>query len=121
MLRGDPTGRWRMRRALVMCLTVMAPWGSAWAGCAPIAMDTPRAWRAAAADDAVEIIFLGHASFEIESPAGVRAVTDYNGFNIPRDPPDIATMNHAHSTHYTLSPDPRIQNVLHGWAENDVV
>jgi L-ascorbate metabolism protein UlaG (beta-lactamase superfamily) len=45
-------------------------------------------------------------------------VTDYNGLNVPADPPDIATMNHAHSTHYTLSPDPRIPHVLHGWAEN---
>jgi len=27
-------------------------------------------------------------------------------------------MNHAHLTHYTLDPDPRIRHVLHGWAEN---
>jgi L-ascorbate metabolism protein UlaG (beta-lactamase superfamily) len=55
----------------------------------------------------------------IESPGGVRAVTDYNGINVPSDPPDIATMNHAHPTHYTLSPDPRIRYVLHGWSEDD--
>jgi L-ascorbate metabolism protein UlaG (beta-lactamase superfamily) len=105
-----------MRRALALCLAVCFTVSAAWAGCAPVSMDTPRIWRAA--DDTVEITFLGHASFEIVSPAGVRAVTDYNGINIPSDPPDIATMNHAHSTHYTLNPDPRIQNVLHGWAEN---
>jgi len=81
-------------------------------------MRTPGTWRAALADDTVQIIFLGHASFEIVSPAGVTAVTDYNGINVPSDPPDIATMNHAHSTHYTLDPDPRIPHVLHGWAEN---
>src|SRR6185312_15561333 len=52
------------------------------------------------------------------SPAGVRAVTDYNGYNVPAEPPDIATMNHAHSTHYTDRPDPRIPNVLRGWREN---
>ncbi len=74
---------------------------------------------AAAADETVEITFLGHASFEIVSPDGVRAVTDYNGINIPDDPPDIATMNHAHATHYTLDPDPRIPHVLHGWRENE--
>jgi L-ascorbate metabolism protein UlaG (beta-lactamase superfamily) len=112
-----------MRRALIVCLlvlasTILAPWGAAWAGCAPVAMQTPRVLRATAADDAVEITFLGHASFEIESPGGVRAVTDYNGIDVPHDPPDIATMNHAHSSHYTLSPDPRIGHVLHGWAEN---
>jgi L-ascorbate metabolism protein UlaG (beta-lactamase superfamily) len=26
-------------------------------------------------------------------------------------------MNHAHSSHYTLHPDPRIRYVLHGWQE----
>ncbi len=95
--------------------------GIAWAGCAPIAMNGPRIWLAAAGSDAVTITFLGHASFEIETPSGVRAVTDYNGVNIPDTPPDIATMNHAHSTHYTLHPDPRIGTVLHGWRENGVV
>ena len=49
----------------------------------------------------------------------MRAVTDYNGVNIPADPPDIATMNHAHSTHYTLNPDRRIAHVLHGWSDTN--
>ena len=94
------------------------PAAQAWAGCAPVALQRFGIWRAAASDDSVEITFLGHASFEIVSPTGVRAVTDYNGTNIPTDLPDIATMNHAHSTHYTLDPDPRIAHVLHGWAED---
>jgi L-ascorbate metabolism protein UlaG (beta-lactamase superfamily) len=29
--------------------------------------------------------------------------------------PDIVTMNHAHSTHYTDHPDPAIKYVLRGW------
>jgi L-ascorbate metabolism protein UlaG (beta-lactamase superfamily) len=33
--------------------------------------------------------------------------------------PDIVTMNHAHSTHYTLHPDPGIKFVLHGWADDE--
>jgi L-ascorbate metabolism protein UlaG (beta-lactamase superfamily) len=107
-----------MRRALALGFALFVPLHAVLAGCAPVAMDTPHILRAAAADDTVEITFLGHASFEIVSPAGVSAVTDYNGINIPADPPDIATMNHAHSTHYTLNPDPRIPHVLHGWAEN---
>ena len=107
-----------MRQALVFYLVILAPLKAAWAGCAPIATAPPRIWQAAASDDVVEITFLGHASFEIVSPAGVSAVTDYNGYNIPVDPPDIATMNHAHSTHYTPYPDPRIGHVLHGWSEN---
>lgn len=118
LLHLDLTGWWPMRRALVFGLVIFAPFHAVWAGCAPIAMGTPRVWHAAAADEAVEIAFLGHASFEIVSPNGVRAVTDYNGVNVPAEPPDIATMNHAHSTHYTLLPDPRIRHVLHGWAED---
>lgn len=110
-----------MRPTLVLCIAVLAPLHAAWAGCAPIAMTAPRIWQVAASDASVEITFLGHASFEIVSPAGVRAVTDYNGVNIPVDLPDIATMNHAHATHYTPYPDPRIGHVLRGWAENGQV
>jgi L-ascorbate metabolism protein UlaG (beta-lactamase superfamily) len=100
---------------------LMVPHFAAAAGCAPVASGAPRRWLAAAGDDTLTITFLGHASFEIETPSGVRAVTDYNGVNIPVDPPDIATMNHAHSSHYTLNPDPRIRYVLHGWRENGVL
>ena len=112
-----------MRYVVFLCLAILAPLHAARAGCAPIAWNTPlepsRTWLAAASDDTIEITFLGHASFEIVSPAGVRAVTDYNGVNIPADPPEIATMNHAHSTHYTLSPDRRVAHVLHGWSDNN--
>jgi L-ascorbate metabolism protein UlaG (beta-lactamase superfamily) len=107
-------------RRWFLALLILAP-RLAWAGCAPIAMSEPRVWPASLGGDNVTITFLGHASFEIDSPSGVRAVTDYNGINIPATPPDIATMNHAHSTHYTLHPDPRIGIVLHGWKENGVV
>jgi L-ascorbate metabolism protein UlaG (beta-lactamase superfamily) len=78
-------------------------------------------WRAAYEPETapgVRLTFLGHASFLIETQAHVTAVTDYNGYNIPADPPTIATMNHAHSTHYTLNPDPRITYVLHGWRDD---
>jgi L-ascorbate metabolism protein UlaG (beta-lactamase superfamily) len=88
------------------------------AGCAPIAWNMPQVVLADTAPDGLRISFLGHASFLIETPQGVRAVTDYNGVNIPEDPPDIATMNHAHSTHYTDHPDPRIKYVLHGWRDD---
>jgi L-ascorbate metabolism protein UlaG (beta-lactamase superfamily) len=105
-------------RIFVLCaLTIFVPRLSV-AGCAPIATAAPQVWPASLGRTTVTITFLGHASFLIESPAGVRAVTDYNGINVPADPPDIATMNHAHSTHYTLSPDPRITYVLHGWSED---
>src|SRR5271155_1959982 len=67
----------------------------------PVASRSPTIWRAALAPDQVGIEFLGHASFLIESSAGVKIVTDYNGVNLPRVTPDIVTMNNAHSTHYT--------------------
>ncbi len=111
--------RWMgLLSSLAFCLVATLAPRPAPAGCAPIAMGEPRVMRADAAPDTVTITFLGHSSFLIESPGGVRAVTDYNGYNVPENPPDIATMNHAHSSHYTEHPDPRIRYVLHGWRED---
>ena len=107
-----------LARTFILCLLALLAPRLAAAGCAPIALGAPRAMFAAAAPDTLTITFLGHASFLIETPGGVRAVTDYNGFNVPADPPDIATMNHAHSTHYTDYPDPRIGHVLRGWRDD---
>jgi L-ascorbate metabolism protein UlaG (beta-lactamase superfamily) len=67
----------------------------------------------------VNITFIGHATFLIESPGGIKIATDYNDYVRPDAVPDIATMNRAHSTHYTLSPDPSIKHVLRGWGENE--
>jgi L-ascorbate metabolism protein UlaG (beta-lactamase superfamily) len=66
----------------------------------------------------VRLTFLGHATFLIESAAGVKAATDYNDYVRPAVLPDIATMNRAHSTHYTDFPDPDIKHVLRGWSPN---
>ena len=63
----------------------------------------------------VELAFLGHSSFLITSPGGVTIVTDYNGYMRPKDPPDVVTMNHAHTSHYTDEIDPGIKLVLRGW------
>jgi L-ascorbate metabolism protein UlaG (beta-lactamase superfamily) len=108
----------RILRACTLCLIALVLPRLANAGCAPIAFAEPWVTLADAAPDAITVTFLGHASFLIQSPQGVRAVTDYNGVNVPTDPPDIATMNHAHSTHYTDHPDPRISHVLHGWRDD---
>lgn len=61
------------------------------------------------------ITFIGHATFLIESPEGVIAATDYNDYIRPAIKPDIITMNHAHSTHFTDAPDPTIPYILRGW------
>ena len=64
-----------------------------------MAGDGARLWRAAASEGTVSITFLGHASFLIESPGGVRVVTDYNDMIRAPMTPDIVTMNNAHTTH----------------------
>ncbi|MFY9817422.1 MAG: MBL fold metallo-hydrolase [Pseudolabrys sp.] len=68
--------------------------------------------------DQARLTYVGHSTFLIESPQLVRIATDYNDYVRPSLLPDIATMNHAHSTHYTLSPDPSIKYVLRGWADD---
>ncbi len=63
----------------------------------------------------VAIRFVGHATFRIRTPDGVVIATDYAGRAGPGPVPDVVTMNHAHHTHYTTSPDSRIDHVLRGW------
>jgi L-ascorbate metabolism protein UlaG (beta-lactamase superfamily) len=67
------------------------------------------------ASDQVRITYAGHSTFLIESPRLVRIATDYNDYVRPPVLPDIVTMNHAHSTHYTDRPDAAIKHVLRGW------
>lgn len=77
---------------------------------------TPAALVPAALNpDQARITYVGHSTFLIESPKLVRIATDYNDFVRPPIVPDIVTMNHAHSTHYTDHPDPNIKYVLRGW------
>src|SRR5499427_388270 len=75
----------------------------------------PASLKLALNPDQVRISYSGHSTFLVESPQLVRVATDYNDFVRPMVLPDIATMNHAHSTHYTDRPDPRIPHVLRGW------
>ncbi|KAB2912833.1 MAG: MBL fold metallo-hydrolase [Hyphomicrobiaceae bacterium] len=63
----------------------------------------------------VRLTFVGHATFLIESAGGVKIATDYNDYVRPAVVPDIATMNRAHTTHYSNFPDPDIRHVLRGW------
>jgi len=71
--------------------------------------------RAALAERQVGLRFVGHATFLIETPDGVRIATDYSDGTRTPVAPDVATMNKAHSTHFTLRPEPGIQHVLRGW------
>jgi L-ascorbate metabolism protein UlaG (beta-lactamase superfamily) len=97
-----------------------APRGSE---CLAMAERPPRAIpvslrRAAAKPDEVSITYAGHSTYYIDTPGGETIATDYNGVYKLDRIPTVVTMNRAHSTHYTLHPDPRIKTVLHGWGEN---
>jgi L-ascorbate metabolism protein UlaG (beta-lactamase superfamily) len=88
-----------------------------------VAADAPRlvpvaSRPSALAPDQVRITFIGHATFLIESPKLVRIATDYNDYVKPPLVPDIITMNHAHSTHFTDHPDAAIKFVLRGWRDD---
>jgi L-ascorbate metabolism protein UlaG (beta-lactamase superfamily) len=107
-------GRW----AAVLLLLLLPRGAAACGGASVEASPIIRASLASSDAAAVGITFLGHASFLIETPDHVSIVTDYNDQFRPNDPPDIATMNHAHSTHYSDHPDPRIKYVLHGWRDD---
>ncbi len=102
-----------------LCLAA-APSAAQTSRCMAIAESTPGvqfvALRTAqAAQGEVRITFVGHATFRIESPEGLVIATDYAGYAGSGPLPDIVTMNHAHSTHYTDYPDPKIKYVLRGW------
>jgi L-ascorbate metabolism protein UlaG (beta-lactamase superfamily) len=91
--------------------------------CLAMANAPPRATpvslrRTAAKIDEVAITYAGHSTYYIDTPGGVTIATDYNGVYRLDRIPDVVTMNRAHSTHYTLFPDPRIATVLHGWGED---
>lgn len=74
------------------------------------------AFGQALAADTVRLSYIGHSTFALETAGGLLAATDYTGPLGPADPvPDVATMNHAHASHWTPDPDPRIAHVLRGW------
>jgi len=113
----------RLARLLLpsLCLAIASA-GPAEASCGVVA-GAPRPGPqsaglvpAAVPERHVRLRFVGHASFLIETPGGTTAITDYNGYNRPRDlVPDLITMNNAHSTHYTDDIPAGVRHVLRGW------
>lgn len=68
---------------------------------------------------AVRIRYLNHAMFLIQSEGGVNIVTDYSGWlGSANFTPDVVTMNHAHSTHWTDNVA-GIPHVLRGWSADE--
>lgn len=73
-------------------------------------------WQEPVPEFAVRLSYIAHASFLLQTPGGLNAVTDFTGFIGSADLiPDVVTMNHAHDTHWTAYPDPAIPHVLEGW------
>jgi L-ascorbate metabolism protein UlaG (beta-lactamase superfamily) len=84
----------------------------------PEARVMPASWTAPVAKDSVAIRFIDHAMFLIRADGGSSVVTDYSGFiGTTAFAPTVATMNHAHGTHWTPTPDPAIPHVLQGWGD----
>src|SRR6266480_6375695 len=108
-------GRSLLTRLLLFCTFAITSMAAAQAACTGVIAGGPRLLAAAEAEEAVSITFLGHASFLIESPGGVRIVTDYNDAIRAPVTPDIVTMNNAHPTHYSDSVEPGVKYVLRGW------
>jgi L-ascorbate metabolism protein UlaG (beta-lactamase superfamily) len=81
----------------------------------------PVSFGAPLEENTVRIRFIDHAMFLIETQGGLIGVTDYTGYlGVPDVVPDVVTMNNAHSTHWTATPDARIPHVLRGWPEGGV-
>lgn len=105
--------------AILAALGLAASQAGAQGRCLALADSAPAPLRhrivpVALQPDEVRIRFVGHSTFLIESPQGVVAATDYAGYAggvLPR----IVTMNRAHTSHFTPSPDPAIEYVLRGW------
>jgi L-ascorbate metabolism protein UlaG (beta-lactamase superfamily) len=94
-----------MAQALAECLTMAE---------GPARIQHARYEAAALARNEVQLTFVGHSTFVIESPGGVKIATDYTGRPAGLIP-DAVTMNRAHSSHFTDYPDPAIKHVLRGW------
>jgi L-ascorbate metabolism protein UlaG (beta-lactamase superfamily) len=75
-------------------------------------------WSEPVAQYNVRLTYVTHSMFLLQTPGGLSAATDYTGFLGVRDfVPTVVTMNHAHSSHWTPAPDPRIPHVLRGWSD----
>ncbi|MEM9583486.1 MAG: MBL fold metallo-hydrolase [Pseudomonadota bacterium] len=73
-------------------------------------------WQEPLPANTVRLTYVDHAMFLLQTEGGLNVITDYVGFTggitlIP----DVVTMNHAHSSHWTANPDPAIPHVLKGW------
>ncbi|MEM9972272.1 MAG: MBL fold metallo-hydrolase, partial [Pseudomonadota bacterium] len=66
----------------------------------------------------VRLSYVDHSMYLLQTAGGLNAVTDFAGFiGATTLVPDVVTMNNAHSSHWTATPDPAIPHVLEGWRQ----
>jgi L-ascorbate metabolism protein UlaG (beta-lactamase superfamily) len=112
------TGSTLAASAVDRCLAVASAPGVRYAALkpAPLSVHSARTQPTGVlASNEARITFIGHSTFLIESPEGAKIATDYNDYVRPLVLPNIATMNRAHSSHFTDFPSPAINHVLRGW------
>ncbi len=117
----------RLSGLLVGAMALFAGASAAFALCAPVAEGPgTRIWPTVdlpaqlPPKGSIEISYIGHSTFLIRTPGGISIATDYNDHVRPPIVPTIATMNRAHTTHFSYAPDPAIKHVLRGWKEGGV-
>ena len=72
----------------------------------------------ASANNPVLLEWLGHSSFLLTSPEGLRLLTDPNGYHPVRVTPDVVTVSNLHATHRDVSFIPASAQVLWGITPN---
>lgn len=69
--------------------------------------------------ETVRLTYINHATFLLQTHGGISVATDFTGYMGSVDTlPDVVTMNHAHSSHFTHFPNPDITHVLRGWRDD---
>ncbi len=77
-------------------------------------------WQDPLPDDfTVRLRYIDHSMYLIHTAGGLNVVTDYTGFTGTAGlVPDVVTMNIAHDSHWTPTPNPDIPHILPGWRQN---
>ena len=69
-------------------------------------------------EETVRLSYINHSTFLLETVGKLTVATDFTGYlGSAVHIPTVVTMNHAHETHFTHYPDPRIPHVLRGWGD----
>lgn len=84
-----------------------------WGGGLPVILATTQSPQGAAGGP-VLLEWLGHSSFVLTSPEGLRLLTDPNGFHPIPGTPDVVTVSNLHMTHSAVRQVPGAPQVLWG-------